>query len=177
MKRKFACACATAILLLSLACTESDQQRAREKAAEAKQKARRDAERARQELHKLGQQAKQEAKKLDENVNDAMRRGQPDAQGTAGAEQKLHNAGQELRSAGQQAAVKLDRGMMIAKVKAKLATDVGLSAASSVEVDASGQVVTLRGTVSSEQEKQEAERAATQVNGVTKVINLLQVKP
>jgi len=38
-------------------------------------------------------------------------------------------------------------------------------------------VVTLRGTVSSEQQKQEAERAATQGNGVTKVMNLLQVKP
>jgi osmotically-inducible protein OsmY len=177
MKRKFACACATVMVAFSLACTSNDQQRAREKAAEAKQKARREAERARQELQRLGQQAKREAKRLDENVNDAMRRGQPDAQGTAGAQRKLHNAGEELRTAGQQAAVKLDRGATIAKVKAKLATDVGLSAAASVDVDTNGQVVTLRGTVSSEEQKQEAERAAMQVSGVIKVINLLQVKP
>jgi osmotically-inducible protein OsmY len=175
MTSKIACACATAIIALSLACTNKDQQRAREKAAEAKQKARRAAERGRQELEHLGQQAKREAKNLDENVNDAMRRGQP--AGTTGADQKLHNAGQELRSAGRQAAVKLDRGAMIAKVKAKLATGVGLSAAASVDVDTNGQVVTLRGTVSSEEQRREAERAATQVNGVTTVINLLQVKP
>lgn len=170
MKRKFACACATAMVALSLACSNNDQQRAREKAAEAKRK-------TRQELQKLGQQAKREAKKLDENVNDAMRRGQPEAQGTAGAERKLHNAGQDLRTASEQAAVKLDRAAIIAKLKAKLATDVGLSAAASVDVDTSGQVVTLRGIVSSEEQRQEAERAARQVNGVTKVINLLQVKP
>jgi len=175
MTSKFASACATAIIVLSLACTNKDQQRAREKAAEAKQNARRGAERARQELEHLGQQAKREAKNLDENVNEAMRRGQPE--GMAGADQKLHNAGQELRSAGRQAAVKLDRGAIIAKVKAKLATNVGLSAAASVDVDANGQVVTLRGAVSSEEQRQAAERAATQVNGVTKVMNLLQVKP
>jgi osmotically-inducible protein OsmY len=175
MTSKLACVCAIAIIALSLSCTNKDQQRARQKAAEAKEKARRGAERARQELQHLGQQAKREAKNLDENVNDAMRRSQPD--GTAGANQKLHNAGQELRSAGRQAAVKLDRGAMIAKVKAKLATDVGLSAAASVDVDTNGRVVTLRGTVSSEEQRREAERAATQVNGVTKVINLLQVKP
>src|SRR5690349_24329213 len=150
MTSKFASACATAIIVLSLACTNKDQQRAREKAAEAKQKARRGAERARQELEHLGQQAKREAKNLDENVNEAMRRGQPE--GMAGADQKLHNAGQELRSAGRQAAGKLDRGAIIAKVKAKLATNVVLSAAASVDVDAHGQVVTLRGVMSSEEQ-------------------------
>lgn len=170
MKRRFACACAAAMFALSLACTNSDEQRAREKAERAKQ-------RAREELRNLGQQAKREAKKLDESVDDSMRHGQGQAQGTAGADEKLHNAGQELRSAGKEAAVKLDRGAMIAKVKAKLATDVGLSAAGSVDVDTNGQVVTLRGTVSSDEQKREAERAASQVSGVTKVVNLLQVKP
>jgi osmotically-inducible protein OsmY len=54
---------------------------------------------------------------------------------------------------------------------------VGLSAAASVDVDTNGQVVTLRGTVSSEEQKQEAAQAAMQVSGVIKVINFLQVKP
>jgi osmotically-inducible protein OsmY len=100
----------------------------------------------------------------------------PDSQ-TAGAERKLTDAGRELRTAGEHAAVKLDRAAMIAKVKTKLAKDVGLSVAASLDVDSTGQVVTLRGTVSSEEQKQHAERAAMQVNGVTRVINLLQVKP
>ncbi len=65
---------------------------------------------------------------------------------------------------------------MIAKVKAKLATDVGLSTVTGVDVDASGQVVTLRGTVSSEDEKQRAEQAVRQISGVTRVINDLTVR-
>ena len=89
----------------------------------------------------------------------------------------MDNAGQSLRTAGAHAAVKLDRAATIARVKAKLATDVGLSAAASVDVDTSGQVVTLRGTVSSTEQKQQAERAVTELSGVTRVINLLQVKP
>jgi osmotically-inducible protein OsmY len=177
MRRKFACACGGVIVALSLACTSSDQERAREKAAQAKQKTRYEAQRARQELTKLGQAAKREAKKLHRHVNEALEGGQSDSHSAAGAERKLNDAGQELRTAGEHAAVKLDRAAMIAKVKAKLATDVGLSAAARVDVDSSGQVVTLRGTVPSEEQKQQAERAVMQVNGVTRVINLLQVKP
>jgi osmotically-inducible protein OsmY len=169
MTRRFAWGCAGAIVAFALACTSNDQERAREKAAEAKQK-------TRQELKRLGQAAKREARKLHQNVNRALQGGQPDSQSAAGAERKLTDAGRELRTAGEHAAVKLDRAAMIAKVKAKLATDVGLSAATSVEVDSSGEIVTLRGTVSSEEQKQQAERAVMQVNGVTRVVNLLQVK-
>jgi osmotically-inducible protein OsmY len=169
MKQRLACGFATTILALCLGCTGRDQERAREKAEQAKR-------RARQELQNLGQQAKREAKQLDENVDDAMR-GQPHTHNGPGADQKLRDAGQELRSAGRDAAVKLDRGTVIAKVKAKLATDVGLAAAGSVDVDTNGQVVTLRGTVSSPEQKLQAERAAAQVSGVTKVVNLLQVQP
>jgi osmotically-inducible protein OsmY len=177
MRRKFAWACGGVIVAFSLACTSSDQERAREKAAQAKQKTRHEAERAGQELTKLGQAAKREAKKLHRNVNEALEGGQSDSQSAAGAERKLNDAGQKLRTAGEHAAVKLDRAAMIAEVKTKLAADVGLSVAASVDVDSSGQVVTLRGTVSSEEQKQQAERAVMQVNGVTRVINLLQVKP
>jgi osmotically-inducible protein OsmY len=177
VRRKLASACIGAIVALSLACTSNDQERAREKAAEAKRKTRQETERARQELQELGQAAKREAKKLHRNVNEALQGGQPDSQTAAGAEQKLNDAGRELRTASERAAIKLDRAAMLAKVKTKLATDVGVSTAASVDVDASGQVVTLRGTVSSEEQKQQAERAVSEINGVTKVINLLQVKP
>lgn len=177
MRRIFGCVCAAGVMALSLACTSTDQQKAREKAAEAKQKTRQETQEARQELRKLGQAAKRTANKLHRNVSEALQGEQPDSPTAAGAERKLDNAGQELRTAGEHAAVKLDRAAMIAKVKAKLATDVGLSAAAAVDVDSSGQVVTLRGTVSSEEQKQQAERAALQVNGVTKVVNLLQTNP
>jgi osmotically-inducible protein OsmY len=57
-----------------------------------------------------------------------------------------------------------------------LAADVGLSTVTSVDVDATGQVVTLRGTVSSEDQKQQAANAVRQLSGVTNVINLLRVQ-
>lgn len=165
------------IVGLFLGCSSDQQQRARERAAEAKQKTREEAARAREQLHRLGDKAKREARQLDESVHQSLQNGVQNHGSTAGAEQKLHEAGQKARAAANEAAVKLDRAALIAKVKAKLATDVGLSAASSVTVDASDQVITLRGTVSSENQKQEAEQAAGQVQGVAKVVNLLQVKP
>ena len=174
MKRKLAYGCCATFLALSLGCSNNDQQRAREKAAEAKRKVREEAQRAGRKLQKLGQDAKREAGKIDQNVQQG---GGSEDDRTAGAQQKLDDAGRKARAAGEQAAVKLDRATMIAKVKAKLATDVGLSTAASVDVDTSGQVVTLRGTVASKEQKQQAERAVMQVNGVTKVINLLQVTP
>lgn len=177
MRRKLGWACAVGIGALSLACTSNDQQRAREEAARAKQKARHETERAGQELRKLGQAAKREAKKLHQGVDNALQGGQPDSQAAAGAERKLNDARQQLRTAGEHAAVKLDRAAMIAKVKAKLAMNVGLSAAASVDVDGSGEIVTLRGKVSSDEQKQQAERAVMQVNGVSRVINLLRVEP
>ncbi len=89
----------------------------------------------------------------------------------------MRRGGQDLRAAGEKAGVKLDHAAMVAKVKAKLATDVGLSTVTGIDVDASGQVVTLRGTVASEEQKQQAEQAVMQLGGVTKVINDLKVNP
>ncbi len=173
--KKIASVCCAAVVVICIACTGS-QQKARERAAEAKEKTRQETARARQELKTLGQRAKREAKKLDGSVNEALRGGPADVEGTAEAKRKLDDAGHKLRDAGENASVKLNRAAMIAKVKATLATHAGLATAASVEVDPSGQIVTLRGTVSSEAQKQEAEQAAMQVNGVSRVVNLLQVK-
>jgi osmotically-inducible protein OsmY len=164
-------------MVLCLGCNRDQEQKARERAADAKQETRRATERARQELHRLAQKAKRQARELHQSVHQSLQGGDSTDESTAGAERKLHDAGEKVRAAGEQAAVKLDRAALVAKVKAKLAADVGLSAATSVDVDTSGQVITLRGTVSSESQKQEAEQAAGQVSGVTKVVNLLQVKP
>jgi len=46
-----------------------------------------------------------------------------------------------------------------------------------VNVDTAGSVVTLRGTVASDTERQAAQRAASQVSGVTSVVNNLKVVP
>jgi hypothetical protein len=108
---------------------------------------------AEQKLRRLGSEAKQRAKEFDHNIKDAV---QPDSE----------HAGE-----------KLDNAALLAKVKAKLASDVDVATLKNVNVDTSGSVVTLRGTVASAAERQAAQRAASQVSGVTSVINELKVVP
>jgi len=171
MNRRFGAALLVALLALgSAACSRSDEDKARERAAEARQK-------AREEAHELAHQAKRAANDLHRQINQAMDGNGPRSTASDGAGQKLQRGGEDLRAAGSEATVKLDRAALIAKVKAKLASDVGLSTVTRVEVDNSGQVVTLRGTVDSPEQKAQAERAVRQVDGVTKVVNDLQVKP
>ena len=148
MPRKFACFCLSALLILSSGCSSKQKEEAGRKAAEAREKAAQGVERARAEGDKLGAEAKQKAQALNRDVNQAIQSGTA-AGSASSAEQKLRNGSAKLQSAGDEAAVKLARAAIIAKVKAKLATDVGLNTVAGVEVDASGHVVTLEGTVSS----------------------------
>jgi len=171
MKRRFGAGLMTAMVaLVSIACSQSDQEKARERAAEARRK-------AREEAHELAHEAKRAASELKGQIKQATQGNGPGATGGDGDGQKLRHGGEDLRAAGSEATVKLDHAAMIAKVKAKLASDVGLSTVTRVEVDDSGQVVTLRGTVDSPEQKTQAERAVRQVEGVTRVVNNLQVRP
>ena len=61
------------------------------------------------------------------------------------------------------------------KIKAKLATEVGASTLTAVEVNVTNGVVTLAGPVASEDEKQRIGAAAAGVEGVASVTNNLQV--
>jgi hyperosmotically inducible periplasmic protein len=108
---------------------------------------------AQQKLRKLGSEAKQRARELDHNIQRAV---QPDRD---------------------QAATKLDDAALLAKVKAKLASDVGLATLQRINIDTHGSLVTLRGTVASETQRQGAQRAALQVSGVTRVVNELKISP
>jgi osmotically-inducible protein OsmY len=108
---------------------------------------------ARQKLKKLGHNAKEQVHKLDRDIAATV---QPDHK---------------------QASRKLEDAALLAKVKAKLASDAGLATLKDVNVDAQGSVVTLRGTVASEAQRQHTERAAMQVSGVTRVVNELKIAP
>lgn len=61
------------------------------------------------------------------------------------------------------------------RIKTKLATDVGASTLTAVEVNVTNGVVTLAGPVASEDEKQRIGAAAAGVEGVASVTNNLQV--
>jgi osmotically-inducible protein OsmY len=64
---------------------------------------------------------------------------------------------------------------LTAKVKSALAADVGLSTVS-INVDSSGNTVTLKGNVDSADKKKRAEEVARKVDGVATVRNELTVK-
>ncbi|MBV9267125.1 MAG: BON domain-containing protein [Acidobacteriaceae bacterium] len=137
-----------------------------------------DKEKAREDIHKLDTQSKAEARKLKQDFKTAMDgTSNPSADArTAGARAKLDQAGEVARQDSIKAGQKLDQAALIAKVKAKLASAVSLSAASSIRVDVNGNVVTLSGTAPSEDQKRDAERAASQVGGVGQVVNNIRVE-
>lgn len=119
--------------------------------------------------------AKQQARELEHKVNQAV--GPVNLRDTQSAAAKLRQGGEDLRIAGEKAGVKLDRAALIARVKTKLATDIGLSTATGIDVEARGQIITLKGSVSSEDQKQQAAQSVSQLDGVGKVVNDLAVKP
>ena len=157
MRPWIACLSFSALLMLSAGCGQKQSEEARAKAQER-------SEEARAEMHKLGSEMKQEAHLVKRKVNQAL---QPDT---------AQNSDEKLSAAGKEASTKLGNAAIIAKVKARLATDVGLNTVTDIGVDATGHVVTLRGTVSSPEKKKLAGDAVSQLDGVTKVVNNLQVQ-
>ena len=77
------------------------------------------------------------------------------------------------------AATKLDQavdaGSLTAKIKAKMTLD-DMVKARTINVDTTGSVVTLTGTVESSEERERAVRLARETAGVTNVVDKLQVK-
>ena len=70
---------------------------------------------------------------------------------------------------------KLQEGALVAKIKAKMALDDHVKARA-INVDAAGSVVTLSGVVASADERQRALRLAGETEGVTRVVDKLQVR-
>lgn len=68
-----------------------------------------------------------------------------------------------------------DDAAIEAKIKTKLATDVGPATITSVEVNVTNGVVTLAGPVKSADDRQKIEAVARGIEGVTSVTNNIQV--
>ena len=69
----------------------------------------------------------------------------------------------------------MGEGALTAKIKSKMALDDHVKARA-IDVDTSGSIVTLSGTVASRDERERAVRLARETAGVTQVIDRLQVK-
>lgn len=66
-------------------------------------------------------------------------------------------------------------GALTAKIKSKLALDDRVNARA-IDVDTSGSVVTMTGVVASESERERAVRLALETDGVTRIVDRLQVR-
>jgi osmotically-inducible protein OsmY len=163
-------------LMLLIGCSQSDKETAGERAAQAREKARRAAERLNRDAKKFGKEVKQDARELNDKLGGALNNSVPASSGASQAESKATRGMHDVHVEAGKAGAKLNQAALIAKVKAKLANDAGLATVSSIDVDASGQVVTLRGTVDSVQQKEQAEQAARQVSGVSRVVDDLRVR-
>ncbi len=109
-----------------------------------------------------------------ETVGDAVRETAATAVRETGAAIK------ERASAGVQTAVDraeeaVSGAALTSKIKAKMALD-DLVKAADVDVDADGSVVTLTGTVRSQDEQRRAVRIATETAGVTSVVDRLRIR-
>ena len=81
--------------------------------------------------------------------------------------EKAGEAASDIKSA-------MAEGTLTAKIKAKMALD-DLVKASAISVETTGSVVTLTGHVSSKAERDRAVRIAQETDGITKVIDKLQI--
>jgi hyperosmotically inducible protein len=71
----------------------------------------------------------------------------------------------------------VDDLQIMAQVKSKLASDVGVSSVTNISVNSTNGVVTLSGQVNSPDVKAKAETVATSVPKVVRVVDTLQVTP
>jgi osmotically-inducible protein OsmY len=163
--RLAAIAMAAALTVFAAGCSKKDKASADQAREKARTEAHKLSTEAKQEAQKLSTEAKQEAQKLGSEVDKGMN-GSP-SPSVDQAERKLQHAGQVA-----------GHGTLIARVKTKLAADVGLDTMSTVRVDVKGSVVTLSGTIVGANQKRLAEQSAAQVTGVSRVVNnLIEVEP
>jgi hyperosmotically inducible protein len=99
------------------------------------------------------------------NVDTARQRG---ADLAATAAEKGHEAAAKVETA-------LSEGALTTKIKSKMALDDHVKART-INVDTIGSVVTLTGVVGSNAERERAVRLATDTDGVTRVVDRLEVK-
>jgi hypothetical protein len=98
----------------------------------------------------------------------------PDAARRRGAE-LTRDAAEKAGAAATQIQEAVGEGTLTAKIKSKMALDDYVKARA-IDVDTAGSVVTLSGVVQSADERERAVRLARETEGVTQVIDRLEVK-
>jgi hyperosmotically inducible protein len=110
---------------------------------------------------------------IKDSVRDTVQDSVQSAARQTRAEIKEH-ASESVHSAVNRAEEAVTEATLTSKIKAKMALD-DLVKASNISVRTEGSVVTLSGTVASNDEQKRAVRIASETTGVTKVVNHLKV--
>jgi osmotically-inducible protein OsmY len=157
-----------AALALSSSCESSDQRTAREKVEAVKNK-----------VESAAKQLGRDAKQLSSTVKEKGREAGITQQSVSEAspEATLKRSAAELKREAQFAGAEVSQAARDAKVKFNLSRALGLSAVSKIQVNSSGSMVTLRGSVPSLGAREDAERAALRTDGVRQVDNQLGIQP
>ncbi len=95
---------------------------------------------------------------------------------TAAARERGAEIGERAAKAVATAGASLDEGALTAKIKAKMVLD-DLVKARAIDVTTTGSTVTLSGTVHSRGEQERAVALAKETDGVTRVVDRLDVRP
>ena len=95
---------------------------------------------------------------------------------TAAARARGAEIGERAAKAVATAGASLDEGTLTAKIKAKMVLD-NLVEARAIDVTTTGSTVTLSGTVHSRGEQERAVALAKETDGVTRVVDRLDVRP
>ena len=111
----------------------------------------------------------------DEGVQAPVSARQAPTVDTAKAREAGAKIGETVATGAAQAQQSLSDGALTAKIKAKMALDDSINAAS-IDIDTNGTVVTLSGTVRSEAERTKAVQMAKDTAGVTQVVDRLAVR-
>jgi osmotically-inducible protein OsmY len=92
---------------------------------------------------------------------------------------RAREAGAEIGEKVAEGANKAERAMsdasLTTKIKAKMALDDSIKALD-IDIDTEGTIVTLRGTVGSEAQRERAVRLARETEGVTQVLDRLEIR-
>jgi osmotically-inducible protein OsmY len=151
----FACS-AVVLALFAVSCSQKEQSDADARARAAEQKVKAAASETRAAVEQLAHRAKQKSNNLAEDMDAALNHSGSNSDETSDT---VQSAASKARHMGDRLKTEADHVALQARVKAKLANEVGLNTVTGVDVDTSGQVVTLSGVVPTEEDKHRAESA------------------
>jgi osmotically-inducible protein OsmY len=174
MKGSASLVCGAVLLALFCAsCSQREQSDTDARAEAAKERIETAASETRVAIEQLANRVKQKSNRLVADIDSALKDGYAYGGRTSDT---VRTAGDRARHAGERLKTDADQVTLKAQVKSKLANEVGLNTITALDVDATGQAVTLSGVVPTLDDKHRAEAAVASMPEVQHVVDNLEVR-